>query len=97
MEVTVHKMSVSIRNDMENTGDIEPAILRFKGGSLRIFGDWFGKPHDNRHKPKSVVLEPSRLIVTFDEDETLTVDKPKGIVVVEAEFRIQRAEKVRWE
>lgn len=76
---------------------IEAAILSFQGGSLQIFGNWFGQPYDNWHRPKSAVQGNGKLIETFDEGETLTIDEPEGIFASKTKFKVQRAERVKWE
>ena len=82
---------------MKTSDAIKTAILQFRGGSLQIFGDWFGRPHDNLHKPKAVTVESTRLLVTFGEDELLIIDNPQGLVTSKTEFRVKRADRVRWE
>jgi hypothetical protein len=70
---------------------------KFKGGSLRIFGDWFGRPHDNFHSPKTFSFEKSVLVITFQDDETLTVWDPSHVQIEEHVFKVESASKVRWE
>jgi hypothetical protein len=66
-------------------------------GSLRTFGDWFGKPLNNDHRARSARAEDDRLIIDFDDGETLTVWNPRGIIVSSDAFRIDAADRVRWE
>jgi hypothetical protein len=66
-------------------------------GSLRTYGDWFGKPLDNDHRVRSARAEGHRLIIDFDDDETLSVWNPRGITVSVDAFRIDAADRVRWE
>ena len=76
-------------------------------GALRVWGDWFGRPHDNVH-----VLSLSRgfgdgLVLRFLEGETLTVWEPRGLVIdpsrpllamrTRPSVTVSTARRVRWE
>lgn len=69
----------------------------FKGGSLCIFGNWFGRPLDNFHQITGFSCISGILTLTFDEGETLTVWEPRDIAIEQNSFRIQYAHHVRWE
>ena len=69
----------------------------FKGGSLRIFGDPFGRPYDNFHIPKTFSFVEDILVITFEGDETLTIWNPFHIQIAEHIFKVEEASKVRWE
>lgn len=66
-------------------------------GSLRVFGDWFGRPHDNVHRPVSADSSGPCLIVHFDGDETLRVWEPEGITITASKLLVRGAARVRWE
>jgi hypothetical protein len=66
-------------------------------GSLRVFGDWFGRPHDNWHRPISADSSGLCLTVRFDGGETLRVWEPGGVTVTASELRVRSAARVRWE
>src|SRR5262245_42487608 len=68
-----------------------------KSGTLRIWGDWFGRPYDNHHRLVGAETDDAALILTFDEDECLSVWHPEGAEIDATVFRIQRASRVRWE
>lgn len=68
-----------------------------KGGSLRFFGEWFGRPYDNFHRPVSAQLDGNVLVILFDGSEKCTVYDPFGIVNEPNDFHIERASKVVWE
>lgn len=70
---------------------------KFKGGTLCIFGDWFGRPHDNFHQPQNFSVSDDLLTVTFDQNETLMVWNPKDIKIDENTFVVNKADHVRWE
>jgi len=69
-------------------------------GSLRVFGDWFGRELDNIHTAVSVHAEGDSLILEFDEGETLTVGGPDGVdfrpTAPEHRLTIERAQRVHW-
>lgn len=68
-----------------------------KSGTLRVFGDWFGRPMDNCHIVVGAEADGDHLIVRFDQGERLTVWSPDGAVITSDTFRIARASRVRWE
>ena len=76
---------------------IQRALPNLKSGTLRMFGDWFGKPWDNFHTLVSAEAEGNCLVLTFDAGETLRVWDPAGFEGDAATFRIQRASRVRWQ
>jgi hypothetical protein len=79
--------------------DITTKLPDIKRGSLRVFGDIFGGRVDNIHIVTSARAEgePQRLVITFNEGETLEVWDPEGAVVDLHTFRIAKASRVRWE
>lgn len=70
---------------------------RVKTGSLRIWGCWFGRPHDNCHAATGCEAEGKCLRVFFNEGEVLSVWSPHGAVVDAETFRIDKALRVRWQ
>lgn len=67
-------------------------------GSLRTFGDWFGKPYDNDHQVTGATAAGDRLVVDFDEGERLTVWNPRGgFIDATNGLLIGRADRVRFE
>ena len=67
-------------------------------GSLRVFGDWFGKPYDNDHTVTRAAAEGDQLTIGFDEGETLVVWRPQGgFIDATNGLRISRASRVRFE
>lgn len=81
----------------EVAAHINDLLPNVRGGSLCIFGEWFGGRPDNWHEVTEAAAEGDALIVRFNERETLTVVRPRGVTVTEDEFRIERADVVRWE
>lgn len=76
---------------------IRHALPRVKSGAIRVWGQWFGRPHDTIHTIIDCEAEGSCLRVTFDGDEVLTVRSPGRATVDETTFRIEDAEHVLWE
>lgn len=67
-------------------------------GTLRMFGCWFGKPLDNHHVLVAVEALPEAvLMLTFNNRETLRVWNPQQITITDTEFRINSANRVRWD
>jgi hypothetical protein len=76
---------------------ISSALPNVKAGSLRTWGEWFGKPHDNFHTIKGCSSTDTTLILEFDGGETLTVENPEGLVLSNTLFSIRSASAVQWE
>jgi hypothetical protein len=70
-------------------------------GTLSFYGESFGRPGDNIHTIVAARSEPEgygqaeRLVLTFDQGETLTVSDPQGLEVG-ATFAIASATRVTW-
>ena len=78
----------------ERIGHLLP---RIKAGTLRFFGEWFGRPYDNMHVIKRAEAKDDCLIVTFDQREMLSVWNPSGFKINEKEFQIDSASRVLWQ
>jgi hypothetical protein len=76
---------------------IGAALPSAKRGTLRIWGEWFGRPYDNSHVPVGYQAFDEGLRFTFNEDEALTIWAPQRIVLNEAKFEISQAARVKWE
>ena len=78
--------------------EVRRAIPDIKRGSLVVFGDIFGGRIDNVHTLVRAENEAEDCAVLhFDQNETLRVWDPVGFHVSQAEFRVDRASRVRWE
>ena len=62
-----------------------------------MFGDWFGRPMDNVHNVVDTESDGDTLILTFKNNETLTIWNPSGYSTVGYTIRITDADRVRWE
>lgn len=80
------------RNNVEYLMEILKA-----GGSLRFWGEWFGRPYDNFHRPVSAELNGNVLTICFENGERCTVYEPSGIVNEPNDFHIEYASKIVWE
>lgn len=87
---TVHETEIIARS-------IRKILPNVKRGSLRFWGVWFGRPNDNYHTLLRCETEGDILKMFFDEGETLFVWSPLGLSADKAIFRIDQAERVRWE
>ena len=88
---------------MTTASDLAAEISRLlpnvKHASLVVFGDIFGGRIDNIHMVTAAVAagDPERLIVEFNEGETLELWDPVNVTIGSREFRISTASRVRWE
>ena len=85
----------------QDAAHIRGCILRLlpsvKSGTLRIWGDWFGRPYDNCHRVIEAAADEVSVTVGFDQGETLRVWRPVGFEIDATTFRIRGAERIRWE
>lgn len=68
-----------------------------KSGTLRFWGQWFGRPMDNFHQIVRCEANRDTLCLWFNEGELLTVDNPVGFETSSDVFWIENANRVRWE
>lgn len=76
---------------------INANLPQIKSGTLRFWGDWFGRPYDNIHRIVSCEADDDLLKLSFDGGEVLFVWSPRDCEASETVFRIAGAAKVRWE
>lgn len=76
---------------------INNLLPRIKKGTLRFFGQWFGRPYDNVHTIESAGAKDNFLILIFNEKETLFVWNPSSFKINEDEFQIKFASRVFWQ
>lgn len=69
---------------------------RSRSGTLRTFGDWFGRPMDHVHTVVAAEAEGERLVLCFDGGERLTVWEPDGFETKRSTLRIRTASRVLW-
>ncbi len=80
--------------DISYIVNILPSIY---AGSLRIFGHWFGRPYDNRHHPVSALGLDSVLQIVFRGGERLIMWEPRGVLITETAFVVEKAQRVLWQ
>lgn len=68
-----------------------------KGGTLRFWGEWFGRPFDNYHRVINADFTENILVISFDNGEICTIYNPQNIVNEKNEFSISNASKIVWE
>ena len=73
--------------------------LKINGGTLRFWGNWFGKPMDNYHEIESVEFDNEKniLILTLNEEEKLKIWNPSNLEIGKKELRIKNADKILFE
>lgn len=65
-------------------------------GTLRMFGDWFGRPFDNHHVAVGLDADGEALVIDFDGGERLEIDQPDGWSIDDHGLRIAGATRVVW-
>ena len=70
--------------------------LKIKCGSVCIWGEWFGRPHDNFHRVKNVEWKEESISIHFEGGESLYMKEPEGIVNKEGVFSVKNASEVLW-
>ncbi len=78
-------------------------LPEIRQGSLRFWGEWFGRPYDNKHRLIGCDAEADLLRLHFHEGEVLSVWSPRYLRIrpnrsgTEPVLRIGDAAQVRWE
>lgn len=67
-------------------------------GTMRFWGDWFGRPMDNIHRATHAIYDEKTDILTmiFDDEEECIIYSPVGITSTEKTFYIEDAKVVIW-
>ena len=76
---------------------VRAQLPNIRQGTLRMWGQWFGRPHDNIHWIVACDSEGDALRVHFNEGEVLTLWRPENATISADKFSIERASRVRWE
>jgi len=68
-----------------------------KGGTFRIYNDWFGKPYDNVHSVESGNYDINTRILTlhFDEGVQLEIHNPNHIQESSTFLKVINADRIR--
>ena len=83
--------------DSEFAQRINASLSIFRGGSLRIWGQWFGRPADGFHRIVTASVESGHVRLAFDQSETLAVWNPRRLKIKTGSFTVGTADRVRWE
>ena len=75
---------------------VADALPNVKSGTLRFWGQWFGRPYDNLHTIVSCDATEDCLRVRFDDGEVLAVWNPVDVEIDATRFRIGSATAVPW-
>ncbi|WP_242204184.1 hypothetical protein [Aestuariivivens insulae] len=69
----------------------------FKGGALRLYNDWFGKPYDNVHLIEKGFYDSETKILTLelDQGERLEIYNPIHIRESSAFLKIKNADRIK--
>jgi hypothetical protein len=76
---------------------IRGQLPNVKSGSLRIWGQWFGRPYDNLLSILDATARAESLLLHFNCGELLQIDAPRNVIVESQRFVVRDAERVRWE
>ena len=82
---------------ISNPWDFFQAHSKDVSGSLRVYGDWFGKPNDNWHFLTSFEIVAGHWKLNFNEGETLEIWGADGLKMDGRRLIIQKADRVCWE
>ena len=88
--------STLLEKARRSMGDYFQEELLIRGGGLRIWGEWFGRPHDNVHIVERVCWEKDAISINFCGGESLYIDGPSAIINEEKRFVVTDAARVLW-
>jgi hypothetical protein len=68
-------------------------------GTLRFWGEWFGRPMDNIHVVTEAQFngERNKLTINFNDNEVCVIFDPENIVSTDTQFYILDAAKIVWQ
>jgi hypothetical protein len=81
-------------HDLQNAIYDKLDVLR--PGSLRFWGNWFGKPYDNSHRIVGAWSIDGTVVIYFDQAESLIIDAPSDWSLDEGLLVVRHAERVRF-
>jgi hypothetical protein len=80
----------------EIAAQIQQQLPAVQAGTLRFWGVWFGRPHDNFHTIVKAEADGDCLVLHFNEEETLRVWHPQACQIDSRQFVISLASRVLW-
>jgi hypothetical protein len=84
-------------SDEQRIADIIQFAERQIAGSLSIWGDCFGRPHDNIHTILNCAVDGEKLVITMSDKTYLTIMRPAGADIMKSSLTIKDAEEVLLE
>ncbi len=81
----------------ELAAQVQQMLPNVHSGTLRFWGVWFGKPHDNYHTVIKAEAEGDCLVLHFNEDETLRIWHLQACQIDSGQFVIALASRVLWQ
>ena len=85
--MTAREMAAKVGSELPNV----------KAGSLRFWGEWFGRPYDNQHRIMRCWDKEESILFEFDQGEILEIDRPEDLQVSADAFSVRSAARVRWQ
>src|ERR1700733_4192015 len=82
---------------------IEQRLPDIEPGTLRFWGEWFGRPYDSQHRLIACDAEADLLRLRFNEGEVLSISAPRDLHIGPSRLhgqpilRIKEADRIRWE
>ena len=76
---------------------INQLIPKIKSGTLRFYGEWFGRPMDNYHQIIKANNQDSLLKIHFDNNEVLYINSPYDFQISEEIFVIKKSKGLIWQ
>ena len=76
---------------------INEMIPNIKSGSLRFYGEWFGRPMDNIHQITKAENSNNVLIIHFMENEILSIISPELFQISDSAFVIKKSNGLIWQ
>jgi hypothetical protein len=91
------QVALVVSETLEIADRIRTDLHAVKRGTLRFWGNWFGRPYDVRHAMTSCDVSGEVLQLGFDHEERLSVWSPRDLKLDEVTFQSGDAERVIWE
>lgn len=87
------------RTPKELAENFSKKIALFKGGTIKIFGDWHGEPYQNYREIKSIDFyeQQNRLVISFSESTRVIIDGPGHVLESPTVLKILSAKEVKLE
>ena len=76
---------------------INQLIPNIKSGTLRFYGEWFGKPMDNYHEIITADNQNNVLKIHFDDNEILYINSPSDFKISSEIFTIKKSKGLIWQ